>query len=73
MLHKEDGKRSAKPYAHLSCTALKRFARNKPMVNLRIGPNMGHLFYATLGLPRHTINLLLHDKNAAQKSAFLFF
>jgi hypothetical protein len=39
----------AKGWQTLMCiegyTALKHFARNKPMVNLRIGSISGHLFY----------------------------
>jgi hypothetical protein len=44
MLHKKDGKRLANPYGCKSYNALKHFARNKPMVNLRIGSISGHLF-----------------------------
>lgn len=31
MLHKKDGKRSAKPFEHWISTPLTRFSRNKPM------------------------------------------
>ena len=45
MLYKKDGKRLANPYGCRGYTALKHFARNKPMVNLRIGSISGHLFF----------------------------
>jgi hypothetical protein len=55
MLHKKDGKKLGKPFAHRIDSASKHFVRNKPMVNLRIGRIAGHLFYPA-GKPEDVSN-----------------
>jgi hypothetical protein len=45
MLHKKDGEIAGNHFKYWNYTALKHLSRNKPMVNLRIGPILGHLFY----------------------------
>jgi hypothetical protein len=45
MSHKKNGKMAANLCQYCDYTASKHLARKKPMVNLRIGPILGHFFY----------------------------